>query len=60
MWMRIWACAEPRCPKQVEYKLEPRESLAISGELGTQAPFPVYVTCGLGHTHRYVVGPGSL
>ena len=60
MWPRIWPCAEPRCPKQVEYKLEERESLKISARDARSSPFPVYMTCGLGHTHRYVVGPGAL
>ena len=61
MWSRTWPCAEPRCPKQVEYKIESRESLRLLEELrALRQPFPAYMTCGLGHTHRYVVGPGAL
>jgi len=60
MASRSWPCAEPQCPKQVEYRPDFKESIAVGSALGAEyAPAPLYLTCGLGHTHAYAAEPAA-
>jgi hypothetical protein len=60
MPLRSWPCAEPRCPRKVEYRFEQKDSIAVASTLGAEyAPAPLYLTCGLGHTHAYAAEPSA-